>query len=206
MRADDLDQFIVHLIEGAGYWGLALLMCLENVFPPLPSEIIMGLAGIESAQGTLSLPWAIFAGSVGSLIGNLFWFALGRYYGLQRLERLVDRFGRWLTLDRGEVGRMNRFFHRHGVATIFYARMLPTVRTLISLPAGLFRMPLWKFSLWTFAGATVWNAALSGVGFELGRRVEEIDSYTGPISMAIIGIILAVYLRRVVTWRPSSGD
>jgi membrane protein DedA with SNARE-associated domain len=197
-----MNDFVLTLVAKGGYWGVALLMALENVFPPIPSELIMGLAGIESGKGNMNLWMVLLAGTVGSVAGNYVWYWVGRKVGLERLDHFVDRWGRWLTLDRAEVEKFNRLFHRHGASTIFFARMVPTIRTLVSLPAGIFRMSRRKFLLWTFAGAGVWNLVFAGIGFQLGARVKEIDAWTGPISTGVIVIIVVVYLLRVIVWRP----
>jgi membrane protein DedA with SNARE-associated domain len=198
-----MNELVLSLVAKGGYWGVALLMALENVFPPIPSELIMGLAGIEAGKGNLNLWIVLLAGTIGSVAGNYVWYWVGRKVGLERLDHFVDRWGRWLTLDRKEVEKFNRLFHRHGASTIFFARMVPTIRTLISLPAGIFRMSRRKFLLWTFAGAGVWNLAFAGIGFQLGARVEEIDAWTGPISTGVIVIIVVVYVLRVIVWRPA---
>ena len=197
-----MNDFVLTLVAKGGYWGVALLMALENVFPPIPSELIMGLAGIESGKGNMNLWMVLLAGTIGSVAGNYVWYWVGSKVGLERLDHFVDRWGRWLTLDRAEVEKFNRLFHRHGASTIFFARMVPTIRTLISLPAGIFRMSRRKFLLWTFAGAGVWNLVFAGIGFQLGARVKEIDAWTGPISTGVIVIIVVVYLLRVIVWRP----
>lgn len=197
-----MNEFILSLVAKGGYWGVALLMALENVFPPIPSELIMGLAGIEAGKGHMNLWAVLLAGTIGSVAGNYVWYWVGRKVGLERLDHFVDRWGRWLTLDRHEVEKFNRLFHRHGASTIFFARMVPTIRTLISLPAGIFRMSRTKFLVWTFAGAGLWNVLFAGVGFQLGARVEEIDAWTGPISTGVIIVILVVYVIRVIVWRP----
>jgi membrane protein DedA with SNARE-associated domain len=198
-----MNELVLSLVAKGGYWGVALLMALENVFPPIPSELIMGLAGIEAGKGNLNLWIVLLAGTIGSVAGNYVWYWVGRKVGLERLDHFVDRWGRWLTLDRKEVEKFNRLFHRHGASTIFFARMVPTIRTLISLPAGIFRMSRRKFLLWTFAGAGVWNLVFAGIGFQLGARVEEIDAWTGPISTGVIVIIVVVYVLRVIVWRPA---
>lgn len=201
-----MTDFIVTLVAKGGYWGIALLMALENVFPPIPSEVIMGLAGIEAGKGNMNLWLVIIAGTIGSVAGNYVWYAIGRAFGLKRLDQFVARWGRWLTLDRRELDRFNRLFHRHGIAIIFFARMVPTIRTLISLPAGIFRMRRMQFLVWTFAGAAVWNVLFAGIGFQLGAKVKEIDQYTGPISTGVIALIVLVYLVRVAIWRPEKAS
>ena len=201
-----MTDFIINLVANGGYWGVALLMALENVFPPIPSELIMGLAGIEAGKGRVNLWMMILAGTIGSVAGNYFWYAIGRSFGHKRLDRFVERWGRWLTLDHREIDRFNRLFHRHGASTIFFARMIPTVRTLISLPAGIFEMSRKKFLLWTFAGAGLWNVVFAGIGFQLGSRFKDIDAWTGPISTGVIVLIALVYIVRVIYWRPSPRD
>lgn len=197
-----MTDLVVQLVEQGGYAAIALLMCLENVFPPIPSEVIMGLGGVEAGQGTLAFWPVVAAGTVGSVLGNYAWFALARRVGRARLDRLVERHGRWLTMQPGDVERVNRFFLRHGQAAVCLARMVPGVRTLISVPAGLFGMSHGRFLVWTALGATGWNAALAWAGYEFGRRVEAADQYTGPISTAVLALILVAYLWRVARWRP----
>ncbi|WP_373488000.1 DedA family protein [Blastomonas sp.] len=201
-----MSDFIVDLIARGGYLGIALLMALENVFPPIPSEVIMGLAGIEAGQGRMAFWGVIASGTIGSTAGNYVWYALGRWIGLGRVDTFVTRWGRWLTLDHAEIERFSIFFQRFGSITVLVARMLPTVRTLISLPAGLFRMSRLRFIVWTLLGTSVWNIVIAGIGFQLGRRVEQIDQYTGPVSTGIIGLIVVAYAVRVIFWRPKLVD
>ena len=198
-----MDQFVLRLVEQAGYFGIFVLMALENVFPPVPSELVMGLAGIEVAQGGMRFVPAVLIGSAGATIGNYFWYWIGAKFGHDRLGRFIEKHGRWLTLDHSDVEKLNRAFTRHGAAIVFFMRFVPGVRTMVSLPAGLFGMARWKFFLWTFAGSLLWNAAFAWAGYELGRRFEQIDRYVGPISLGVIGVILAIYLYRVIFWTPS---
>jgi len=197
-----LTDWITQLIEAGGYWAIAFLMCLENVIPPIPSEVIMTLGGIEAGQGQLSFWGVIAAGTAGSVLGNYFWLMVGRYVGVKGMKHFVDRWGRWLTLHQADVDWLNRFFLKYGSATIFFARMVPNVRTLISLPAGLFEMNRVKFLVWTAAGTTVWNVLIGGIGYQLGSRIDEIDQYTGPLSVAIIVLVVIVYVWRWVQWKP----
>ena len=197
-----MSQWIIGLIAGGGYWGIALLMFLENVFPPIPSEVIMGLAGIQVGQGKMSFALVILFGTVGSTLGNYAWYLLGRVYGFRRLEGLVNRWGRWLTLEWEDICRINALFERHGGKIVFFFRFLPAFRTIVSLPAGLFRMGHIRFLLATFAGAAIWNVILAGAGYYLGKNFSRIDDYVGPISTATIVFILLFYIYRVITWKP----
>lgn len=197
-----INDWAIGLLTGGGYWAIALLMALENIVPPIPSELIMGLAGIGAGQGKLSLPLVILVGTLGSVAGNLPWYWLGHVYGVERLQGFVRRYGRWLTLDWHHVERINRLFHRHGGWVVFVLRFMPAFRTIVSLPAGLFGMPLWRFLLATLAGAAIWNGALAFGGYWLGQRITGIDRYLGPITWAAVGLLVVAYLWRVLTWRP----
>lgn len=200
-----MNDWIVHLIEGGGYWGIAFLMVIENVFPPIPSEVIMGLGGIAVARGRMEFWPLMLAGTVGSTLGNYCWYLLGRSLGYQRLRPFVDRFGRWLTVEWEDIEAIVRFFRRHGQWVVFVVRFAPFMRTMISLPAGLTHMGHLRFLLFTFAGAAVWNAILSGAGYFLGRNFGEIEKYTGPVATATLLIVAVAYVWRVVTWKPRGG-
>lgn len=197
-----MSSWIINLIANGGYLGIAFLMFLENVFPPIPSEVIMGIAGIQVGQGNMSFWLVILSGTLGSTLGNYVWYLLGYHYGIQRLEGFINRWGRWLTIDWEDVQKLNRLFTRHGGKIVFFFRFMPAFRTIISLPAGLFRMGHVRFLLVTAAGASIWNVILAGAGYYLGRNFEAINDYVGPISTATIAFILLFYLYRVITWKP----
>lgn len=197
-----MTDLIVHLIAWGGYAGIFLLMVLENVFPPIPSEVIMGLGGIAVARGEMALFPLIAWGTLGTTVGNYFWYWMGDRLGFRRFQPLIEKYGRWLTLDWHEVERLHRYFQSHGHWVIFAFRFLPTGRTLISLPAGMMHMPRWKFFLWTFAGSAIWNTMLAGAGLLLGTRFEELQDYIGPVALAAMAAMIGWYLWRVFTWRP----
>jgi membrane protein DedA with SNARE-associated domain len=197
-----MTAFIVDWIARGGYGGIAFLMMLENVFPPIPSEVIMGLGGIAVAQGKMRLGWLLVAGTAGTLAGNWFWYGIGRRFGYLGLKPFVDRWGRWLTMEWEDVERITRFFHDRGFWTVFVFRFMPTFRTMVSLPAGMAHMPRWRFALATIGGAAIWNAILAGAGIMLGARFAELDRYLGPIAVAIMVGIVLLYAWRVLTWKP----
>lgn len=197
-----MNDWIVHLIEGGGYWGIGFLMVIENVFPPIPSELIMGLAGISVAHGRMEVAPLMLAGTIGSTLGNYAWFLLGRALGYRRLQPFVARFGRWLTFDWPDVEKLVVFFLRHGQWVVFVLRFAPVMRTMISLPAGLARMGHARFLAFTFAGAGIWNAILVAAGFYLGRNFGEIDKFTGPVATGSIAVVVLAWLWRVVRWKP----
>ena len=200
-----LTDMIVQWVGQGGYLGIAFLMFLENVFPPIPSEVIMGLGGIAVAQGHMTLVPLIISGTFGTLAGNFVWYEVGRRVGYKRFKPLIDRFGRVLTLDWEEVEKLHNVFLKYGSGIVFFVRFTPTFRTMISLPAGMVCMPLWKFSLWTFAGSAIWNTMLALAGVWLGDRYEEIDRYVGPLAIATMVAVVILYVYRVITWRPHTG-
>ena len=197
-----MTDFILEWIARGGYLGIVALMALENIFPPIPSEVIMGLGGMAVARGQMQLGWLLLAGTVGSVIGNYFWYALGRKFGYRGLKPFVDRWGRWLTVDWQDVEAITRFFHDRGGWVIFVFRFMPSFRTIISLPAGMAKMPRWRFLVATSAGTTIWNIILAGAGILLDRNFEQLDRYIGPLAIATMVAVLGYYAYRVVTWKP----
>jgi membrane protein DedA with SNARE-associated domain len=197
-----MTDFIVDLIARGGYLGIVFLMALENVFPPIPSEVIMGLGGMAVGRGHMMLGWLIAAGTLGTVIGNYFWYAVGRKFGYQGLKPFVDRWGRWLTLDWEDVEKITRFFHDRGGWVVFVFRFMPTFRTMVSLPAGMSCMPHWRFLIATAAGSAIWNAVLALAGVYLDRRFEMLDRYVGPFAAGLTVAIVGWYIYRVTTWKP----
>lgn len=196
-----MTRFILDWIAWGGYLGIFLLMALENIVPPIPSEVIMGLGGMAVARGHMEL-WALVAvGTAGSVAGNWFWYWIGDGIGYRRLRPFVERHGRWLTLTWSDVERVHRFFVKHGQWVVFVFRFLPVGRTIVSLPAGMTHMPKWRFLLWTAAGAAIWNTVLASAGLYLGSNFRELDRFVGPVAVAIGVGMVAWYLWRVATWQ-----
>lgn len=196
-----MTEWIVGFIEEHGYGAVALLMLAENVFPPVPSELIMPFAGFAASGGALN-PWLVaVAGAAGSLAGALFWYVVGRWVGQARFTAFVQRHGRWLTLSVDDVRKAQHWFDAHGHAAVFFGRLLPAVRTLISVPAGIGGMGIGKFLLWSAAGSLVWSGMLTYVGFQLGDRYQAATGLIDWISKGILGAIVAWYLWRVVRGR-----
>lgn len=197
-----MNEWIIGLIEQGGYWGIFALMVIENVFPPIPSELIMGMGGVAVARGTMSFWPLLLVGTVGSTLGNYAWFLVGDRLGYRRLRPLVERWGRWLTLEWHDVERATRFFRVYGQWIVFALRFSPFLRTMISLPAGLAHMRHWKFLAFTFAGAAVWNVALIGGGQLLAQYLAESQEVMDWIIGGTVALVLAGYLWRVLTWKP----
>ena len=197
-----MTDFILDCIAWGGYFGIFLLMVLENVIPPIPSEVIMGLGGMAVARGDMNVVPLVLAGTAGAVAGNYFWYALGRRLGYRRLRPFIERHGRWLTLEWNDVEKIERFFMRHGQWVIFVFRFSPALRTIISLPAGMACMPRWKFLVWTAAGSMIWNIALTAAGYYLGANFKSLDAYVGPAAVVMMVAIGVLYAWRVLTWKP----
>jgi len=195
-----MDEWVFELVEGGGLAGIFLLMLLETVFPPIPSEVIMPVAGVVAARGDLSLAGVILSGTAGAMAGNLFWYGVARMIGLHRFRPLIERYGRWLTLDWPEVERAQGLFTRFGAAIVGFGRMIPTIRSVVSLPAGLVRMRLPGFLVWSTIGTVIWSAGLAIAGWVLGRQFGEIERFIGPVSTGVIVLVVVIYIWRQLTW------
>ncbi|MEO7239877.1 MAG: DedA family protein [Sphingomicrobium sp.] len=201
-----MGDWVIRLIEQSGYLGVGFLMFLETIFPPIPSEVIMPVAGVAAGQGKLWLPYVIASGAAGAMLGNIVWYLAARALGLIRLKPFIDRYGRWLTMNWSEVQRAERWFAINGTFFVFIGRMLPTVRSLVSVPAGLLRMRFRNFFIASTIGTLGWTGILAGAGYKMGERYHDIDSVIGPASNAILVVLAAGYLWRVVRHRPSSDS
>lgn len=200
-----MGDWITQTITRMGEFGVFLLTLLETVFPPIPSELIMPLAGYLAARGEMSLWGAVLAGTLGSLAGALFLYWVGRKLGEQRLMDFADRHGRWLTLSRGDIERASEWFARRGGWAVFVCRLIPGLRSLISIPAGIHAMPLLPFVAFTAAGSLAWTALLVYLGYLLGSNFEQVGEWVSPISTAVVGGLLLWYVWRVLTHK-GRGD
>lgn len=197
-----MDTFIVDLIARGGYLGIFILMVLENVFPPVPSEVIMGLGGVLVGRGDMNFWPLLLIGTLGTLAGNYFWYWIGDKWGYMRLAPFVERWGRWLTLDWENIQQAQLFFYKRWHWVVFFLRFSPFLRTIISLPAGLAHMPKLKFLAFTFAGSAVWNALLIKGGQWLGHYLQDSQDILAWIVIGGIGLTVVAYLWRVFTWTP----
>ena len=185
---EHLGSLIVTIIGTTGYAGIVVLMAIESACTPLPSEIIMPFAGYIASTGRFSLPLAATAGAIGCNIGSTIAYAIGFYGG----RPFVERWGRFVLLSGEDLQRAERFFARFGSAAVFIARLLPVVRTFISLPAGMARMRQLPFQFYTFVGSWLWCFALAYVGYELGRRWESdprLRAVLHSMDAVVIGVI-----------------
>lgn len=197
-----MHELIISAIEQGGYFGIFLLMALENIFPPIPSEVIMGIGGVAVARGTMDFWPLMIAGTIGSTVGNYAWYWLGVHWGKHRLEPFVDRWGRWLTMEWEDVEKARRFFRKHGPWVVFLLRFTPFFRTMISLPAGLSHMGGKRFIFFTTGGVFIWNVLLVEGGRRLSKWLDQSQNVLGLIIIGIVVIAVAAYVWRVITWKP----
>ena len=196
-----MGDWVVRLIEQTGYLGVAFLMFLETIFPPIPSEVIMPIAGVAAGQGRMTYGWVVASGTAGAMLGNILWYLAARALGIVRLKPIVERWGRWLTVTWPEIERAERWFRINGIFFVFLGRMLPTVRSLVSVPAGLLKMRFRSFIIASTIGTAGWTALLAGAGYKLGENYREINDWLGPASNAILVVLAAGYLWRLWTHR-----
>jgi membrane protein DedA with SNARE-associated domain len=195
-------DFIVGFISESGYIGIFGLMALENIFPPIPSELIMPLAGFTVARGDLNLAGVLLAGTAGSVAGALPWYYAGKMYGQERLKEVSARHGRWLTVSPKEIDGALVAFDKHGRKAVFLGRLAPAIRTLISVPAGIARMSLLPFLAFSTAGSLIWCSLLTGAGSVLEDNYQKVSTYLDPVSKGILALIITAYLFRLMTYRP----
>ena len=186
-----LANFVIQMISNTGYLGIFVLMILESALIPIPSEIIMPFSGYLVSTGKFNLIGVIIAGGVGNLVGSL----IAYFIGIKLGRAFILRYGKYFLLKKSHLDWAESFFERHGNKTTFVTRLLPGIRTYISLPAGIAKMNLKKFSLYTFVGSIIWSAMLTYVGVALGEEWTKIRQYSEYIDVAvIIGIIIVIII------------
>lgn len=182
------------VVSTMGYPGLAIVMFLENVFPPIPSEVILPLAGSLALEGRFSLLGVTVTGTIGSMAGALVFYGLGYVFGEERVRVLMRRYGRWLMLSEGDFDRALAWFDRYGEKVIFFGRMVPIVRSLISIPAGIAEMNLGHFSAYTAVGTAMWSFLLAFAGYLLGRSWVLVSEWVSRYEKTtlVIGVLVVV--------------
>ncbi len=198
-----MTDWIIQTISDLGYLGIFLVMLAESIFPPIPSELIIPFAGFAAANGDLNLYGVIATATFGAVVGMLPWYFAGRLFGLDRVRRLADRFGRVMAFNADEIDVAVSWFNRFGPIIVLFGRLMPIIRTLISIPAGLARMSLPVFLLASTIGALVWNTFLTLAGYILHEHYESIEVVLDPLSYLVLGLVVLLYLFKVATWKPS---
>ncbi|RKN39993.1 DedA family protein [Micromonospora endolithica] len=188
-----LTGWVADVIEALGPVGVALLVALESVIPPIPSEIVLAMAGYLASEGRFNVVLIVVAATVGSLVGALLLYWLGAGLGEDRLKRWLDRLP---LVDTDDLEKADRWFERHGRWAVLFGRLVPVVRSLVSIPAGANRMPMGEFVLFTTLGSGVWNSLIVGLGYALGSRWKDVDRYSSWFNYAIF----AIFGFMIVSW------
>ncbi|MDO4919028.1 DedA family protein [Kocuria sp.] len=190
-----ISGWVVDVMDAIGAPGAGLLVALENLFPPLPSEVILPLAGFAASQGSISLWGAILWTTLGSVVGAVALYWIGAALGARRLRAIVDRMP---LVDLQDLDRTEAWFNRHGRATVFFGRMVPVFRSLISIPAGIERMPLAAFVVLSAAGSLIWNTLFVLAGYVLGENWHVAEAYAGVFSRVVLVLVVACLVWFVV--------
>jgi membrane protein DedA with SNARE-associated domain len=192
-----MENWITQFMEQYGYLGVFLMIALENVFPPIPSEIILPFGGFMTTYTSMTVPGVVIASTAGSVVGAMILYGIGLLLDVERLEKIIDRFGHILRITKEDVHKADAWFDKYGIWTVLFCRMVPLIRSLISIPAGMSNMKFWLFIVFTTVGTLIWNIILVSVGAALGdnwdRITEFMDVYSN-IAYAIIGLGIIIFL------------
>lgn len=198
-----MENWITDFIEDFGYLGVFLMIALENIFPPIPSEIVLTFGGFVTTNTNLTITGVIIASTLGSVVGAVILYAIGMLLNVERLEQIIDRWGHILRLTREDLGKADAWFGRFGIFTVFFCRMIPLVRSLISIPAGMAKMNFLVFIIFTTFGTLIWNTLLVNLGAQFGESwptIVEYFSYYSKIIYVVIALIIVItiiwYIRR----------
>ncbi|GIP45753.1 alkaline phosphatase [Paenibacillus sp. J45TS6] len=197
-----MENWITSFMEQFGYIGIALIIALENVFPPIPSEIVLPFGGFMTTYTSLTVFWVIVAATIGSVVGAVILYGVGLLLDVERLEKIVDRWGHILRIKKEDIRKADAWFDKYGYWTVLFCRMIPLVRSLISIPAGMSNMKFGLFLVYTTIGTLIWNTILVLVGATLGSNWHEITDFIGVYSnfayaiIAIAGIAFLIWFFR----------
>jgi membrane protein DedA with SNARE-associated domain len=190
-----LATWVQDVIEQLGYVGVALLVVAENVFPPIPSEIVLPFAGFVAQRGSESVVLMILAATVGSVGGALIMYWIAAVIGDERLHAFTRKFGKWVQIREVDLTRAEEWFDRHATSAVLLGRCVPLIRSVVSIPAGFRRMKLLPYIAYTFIGSLVWNILLIGAGALLGENWERVGSYVGVFQWVVIALAMVAIMR-----------
>lgn len=189
-----MQQFILHIIEQFGYFGVFFLILIENVFPPIPSEVILLFSGFFSSYTSLSVFYMILASTLGSFLGAIILYYIGKIFNKERLKKIVNgRLGKILFLKENDIDKADEWFDNKGNKSVFFCRFVPIVRSLISIPAGMSEMPMGKFIIYTICGSMIWNTVLICLGYRLGSNWEYVLTILDKYQMVVIIILIIIF-------------
>ena len=202
---DNLTDWATEIVERLGYLGVALLVAIENVFPPIPSEVVLGLAGYTASRGDAWVVGMIIAATIGSVVGAWVLYGFSAAVGPVRLRAVIIRYGAWVGFGETDLDRAESWFDRRSRSAVLVCRCVPLIRSLISIPAGFRRMPLGAFTLFTLIGSLVWNTVLITAGYLLADQWEKVLEFTEPfqtvVMVLLVALLMALVVRKVVLTR-----
>lgn len=193
-----MENWILQLMEQFGYFGVFFLILVENIFPPIPSEVILTFGGFMTTRTSLTLLGVIFFATLGSLLGAILLYWIGRLLDIERMEKIVERWGHILRLKKEDIHKANQWFDRYGIWTVFFCRMVPVLRSLISIPAGMNHMNMGVFLFFTTIGTLIWNTILVGLGAYLGESWEIIVYYMDIYSNIVYALLIILFIIGVI--------
>ena len=207
-----MEEWILSFISDFGDIGVFLLLMLENIFPPIPSEVILTFSGFATTTTEMTILGVIIASTAGSLLGAIILYWLGSFLGVEKMEKIVDRYGKLLQLKRQDIYRADKWFERYGIWTVLFCRLIPLIRSLISIPAGMAKMKFPLFLLFSFIGTLIWNTVLVNIGESVGSNWHiialKMDSFSHFVyaGIALFGFILLLLYLRLRSKRKNSNN
>ena len=196
-----MQEMVLSIMEQFGYFGVFFLIAVENIFPPIPSEVILVFGGFMTTYTSLNIPIMVLAATLGSLLGAIVLYYIGKIFNKERLKRIVNgKIGKVLRLKASDIEKADKWFDTKGNKTVFFCRFIPIVRSLISIPAGMSEMPMQKFLLYTISGSLIWNTVLIIVGSIVGDKWETIVGYLDNFSNIILIILVIIFVVVIIYW------
>lgn len=193
-----MENWITEVMNTYGYIGILLLIALENIFPPIPSEVILTFGGFMTTTSNMSIIGVIIVSTIGSIVGAIVLYGIGLLLDVNRLERIVDKWGHILRLTSKDIDKANAWFHKFGVWAVFLGRLVPLVRSLISIPAGMAHMNFWVFLLFTTLGSLIWNSILVSVGAAVGTSWSTIVGYMDTYSNVVLFLLVVFFVLFII--------
>lgn len=196
-----MQELIIQIIENWGYLGVGLLIAIENIFPPIPSEVILAFGGFMTTITSINAVGVIISATIGSTVGAIVLYLIGKILNKERLERIISgKIGKVLRLKKEDIEKADKWFDTKGQKTVFICRFIPIVRSLISIPAGMSEMNIWKFLLYTILGSTIWNTVLVCLGKALGDSWETVVNIFDQFSNVILVLLIILFIAFIVWW------
>ncbi|WP_434120907.1 DedA family protein [Salinicoccus roseus] len=189
-----MENWLTDIMNDFGYIGIAFLIAVENIFPPIPSEVVLTFGGFMTTQSNLGITGVVIAATAGSVGGAVVLYFLGSQLGVERLERIVGRWGHVLRLEKADIHKAQEWFDKYGYWTVFFCRFIPLMRSLISIPAGMAKMNIIPFLLLTTAGTLIWNVVLVYLGASVGNSWQTIVDYMNVYSRIVYAILIILAL------------